>query len=124
MPYEIKTDRPESDAPVSKETNYLQWYQWAKTNAPFTSATLAEWTAYLSTLNHPSTRRERDIMANEGTLDNGQVQRVLKLAKDRHDGALPDKVQKVFQFAADNGYGVTFTPSDETAFQYASKAGS
>lgn len=119
MPYAIAVQRPESDAPVSKTDSYLQWYSWAKDNAPFTSATLGEWAGYLMQLTHPSTRKERRVMATSGTLAPNQIMRLLVTPVD-----LPVKVVKVFEFAAQHGYPVSFTPTGETALQYLEKQSS
>lgn len=119
MPYAIAVQRPESDAPVAKADNYLLWYQWAKDHAPFTSATLGEWTEYLLQLNHPSVRPERTVMMTYGSLPPERIARLLS-TKIRP----PGKVQKVFVYAVTHDYSVSFTPTDETVSQYLAKQSS
>ena len=119
MPYAIAVDRPASDAPVAKTDNYMRWYQWAKENAPFTSVTMSEWTAYLLQLSHPSVSIERKVMMTEGTLSPDNIRRLLVI-----NAQPPDKVREVFDYAAANNYPVTFTPTSETIVQYLANMGS
>lgn len=120
MPYAIAVERPESDAPFPKAENYMGWYQWAKKNAPFTSATMDEMADYVLSLNHPTTGNERKVMSTSGTLTPQSITRLLSL---KHK-LPPQKILNVFQFAADNGYPVSFTPTDETVSQYLAKTAS
>lgn len=118
MPYAIAIYRPDApDAP--EKSDYLKWYLWAKNNAPFTSATMGEWSDYVGQLNHPAISPQRLAMSTEGVLAADQIKMLLS-----YPVQAKGKIREVFEFAVKNGYPVSFTPTAETLLQYWAKSGS
>lgn len=119
MPYGFSTDRPETDAPVSKAKDPIRWINWANKNAPFTSVTTATWA---TTLAHQSDAPVpldlRAVLAGGGTLTRGEVRRILGTM------ALPPAVHHVLTWASDHDYGVRIAITGETVDQYLENASS
>lgn len=119
MPYGFNTDRPDTDAPVSKTKDPIRWIHWANKNAPFTSVTTATWA---TTLAHQSDAPLpidlRAVLAGGGILTRAEVQRVLAKMD------LPPAVHQVLTWAAEHNYGVRIGITGETVDQYLENASS
>ena len=114
MPYGFAVDRPDTDAPVSREKDPVRWTTWALKNAPFTSVTTMDWATFLkSQLHGPIAADTWETLLYGGTLSPGQVQRLLD-----SDVALPVKVFNVLNWARQHGYGVRIALTGDTVDQY------
>lgn len=110
MPYDVAVVRPESDAPIKKTDNWMQWYSWAKKNQPSVSVLTAELRDFLTHLlksnNHPALQEAAYcISMGECEIPPAMAERIVDNAAVRP----PEPMYRVLKFAALNGYPVRFS---------------